>query len=139
MLGSVFFKYRPLMSRPARLTILWTSLFLELLLIGIFLAYSGVEAPSSSAALTAFYAVAICIPIGPLLTVAFKVKDSDIETHSAGTAVTLCEMVLYFICLLIFVGSTAVTAFLLTEAGEMMVHYWVIYYVFAVMIEFLGV
>jgi hypothetical protein len=136
MLGSIFFKFRYALSRPARLTILWASLFGELLFVGIFVRFAGMESPG--AAVVSCIIAPICmIFTGPILTLFFKVGQDNIDEYAAGRKTSGKEIFGYIACLVWFAICTGLSVWILTSCDEMMVHYWVLYYIFALFVEFL--
>lgn len=74
MLGSVFQKHRYMMSRTARLTTLWLSLFGELLFIGTLIHTLGADMASREL-LIPLIACIIVVFTGPVFTMLFKVGE----------------------------------------------------------------
>jgi hypothetical protein len=77
MLGSVFFKHRFMLSRTARLTILWTSLFGELILIGVFMLVTDIPTEIEYAVMP-IIACTVMLPAGPLFNMFFKIDQKHL-------------------------------------------------------------
>jgi hypothetical protein len=129
MIASIFFKHRYMMSRVARLTILWLSLLGEVIAIGAVMYLTDFDR-TVEAIVVPPIAVACVVWVGPVFTRLFKIATKHMPKYSAGNAATKKDMVLYVISILWMLVCTGATILFLREMTEADVHWWVIYWVY---------